>query len=173
MRITFFNHTTEVVEICTAYWEVNSEGEFSFSTTAIGKRYGLTANKITQIAKEYSCAYSDSLKCCSCSVSYQYENRTDYYSAIKITTWTCKNCLANEKIILDEKKKIVLSHEFISQRKNCPLSIERLDVRSAILLLSLIRYAANEDLTFINEYFTNKTERFSPDTDDRINRVRA
>ncbi len=76
--------------------------------------------------------------------------------------------MEDEKLIADERKKIILSHEFMQQRTHNPLSIECLEVRSTVLLLSLIRYAANEDLTFINEYGTNTTDRFSPDTDDDV-----
>lgn len=172
MNVTCYDSRPEIVQICTDYWEVNGDGEFLHSTSVIGKNYGLSANKITQIAKEYSGAYSTSLVCSSCSTPYQYQNRTDYYSVAKINTWVCNDCLANEEIILEEKKKIILSHDFTKQRENHPLSIDQLDLRTAVLLLSLIRYGANEDLTFINEYFSNKTDRFSPDTDDDLDFLR-
>lgn len=100
LRVTCFNDAPEIIQISTAYWEINSQGEFLHSTGEIGKKYGISANKVTQIAKEYSSACSDSLICISCSSPYRYENRTDYYSAIKINTWTCNICLSNEKELL-------------------------------------------------------------------------
>ena len=172
MKVICSNNNPDIVQICNAYWEINTLGEFLQSTTAIGKRFGVSSNKVTQIAKEHGCAYSDNLVCSSCSIPYRYENRTDYLSAIKISDWSCNICLSNEKQIIDERKKTILFQDFIKQRENYPLSIERLNVRRAVLLLSLIRYGANEDLTFINEYLTNKTDRFSPDTDDDVDFIR-
>ncbi|KTD62397.1 hypothetical protein [Legionella shakespearei] len=172
MKVTCFDNRPEIIQICADYWEIDNNGEFLHNTSAIGKKYGLSANKITQIAKEYSCAYSSTLYCSSCSIPYQYVNRTDYQSTTEINCWTCNDCLANEKMLLNEKKQIVLSHEFTKQQENHPLSIERLNVRLSILLLSLIRYGANEDLTFINEYLTNRTDRLSPDDDDDIDFIR-
>jgi hypothetical protein len=46
LKITFFDDTTEIIEICKAYWEVNTDGEFLFSTSVIGKKHGLSANKL-------------------------------------------------------------------------------------------------------------------------------
>ncbi|MCW8470649.1 hypothetical protein OQJ19_08290 [Fluoribacter gormanii] len=172
MKVTCFDNRPEIIQICADYWEIDNNGEFLHNTSVIGKKYGLSANKITQIAKEYSCAFSDSIICSSCSAPYKYVNRTDYQSKIEINSWTCTDCLANEEIILNEKKQLVLSHQFKTQQKNYPLSIERLNVRLSLLLLSLIRYGANEDLTFINEYLTNRTDRFSPDDDDDIDFIR-
>lgn len=168
MKVTCFDNRPEIVQICADYWEIDKSGAFLHNTSEIGKKYGLSSTKVTQIAKEYSCASSNSLICSSCSVPYQYVNRTDYHSKMEINDWTCKDCLADEEVILNEKKQRIISYEFREQQKNSPLSIERLDVRLSVLLLSLIRYGANEDLTYINEYLNSKNDRLSPDEDDYI-----
>ncbi len=184
LKITYFNVSAEKIEICSEYWELNNNGEFLHQVSAIGEKYGLSSYEVVQIAKEdcqaFSCVYS----CANCNSPYQYESRKDYLSKIKYwkNNWICRNCLSKKQLDIEKKEKAIkeqkiadqekieniLSNKFIYQQDNVPLSIDTLDIRSAVLLLSLIRYSANEELTYINEFSVNSVDRFSPDSDDDL-----
>ena len=171
----------QIIKICRAYWEIDSDDEsFLYKIKDIAIKFDISQNEIIQIAKKFCVANSSTIFCKTCEQPYIYSNRSDYTSSLyRRSPWVCNKCIINEqKKIADRKQEIendkqrILIKEFNEHRLNHPVILSELNVRSAVLLLSLIRFGANEDLSYIHEHLINKTALFSPDTREDMNFLR-
>lgn len=152
----------EYEDICRLYWELESEGKFTYKVSEIAKIFGLKTNQIPNIIKKSCIAYSSTVRCILCDEAYQLVGRNDFdthnYNGRK---WKCKDCLKSEhdNIVLSRQNKI---KELIERMQTKPIDIENLSLKECVYLLALIRHSADEMLVGFHAVSTNKIEQLMP-----------
>jgi hypothetical protein len=171
MEIDILSDDPDIQKICTDYWKTDENGNFEFTLAQMSNTYNVKSSEIQQISKSYSIAYSDYTLCTNCNEPYTYSSRQDYKNFRKRDDWTCFDCLEiKESIIKENKYELLKSHYEKSCEKE--IVINELSVKHAVFLSSLIRFAANEDLTQILAYDEIKTDSLSPTEDYSISIIR-
>ena len=153
IQITLQTDDPDLINICSAYWELNTAGEFIHKTTDLAKNANVRVYDITQWAKEYSKVFFEEIVCDSCEQPRPVQSRADYSSAQSY--WTCDDCIDAQReeeriqheIELDERREKVLS--VYGDVKRAEIPIETLSLSHAVYLLSLMRFALSEDTSYL------------------------
>jgi hypothetical protein len=162
MNVDIFSEDKKVLEICTTYWAVDEYGQFDATVADITSRFGINSSSLLKLVKNNSAAYSDEVFCKICQAPYQFINRTDYNNFSTPVHWICTDCQVLQQTNMEKEQRDALQRTLEARITNA-LTVDDLSFRQAVYLLALIRFAANEELSIINPYETNKIQCFSPD----------
>lgn len=163
----------EYEDICRLYWELESEGKFTYKVSDIAKIFGLKTSQIPNIIKKTCVAYSNTVHCDICETAYELTGRNDYDSHhYRHAYWKCNNCLEDEK---EEQLKIRKQQiiKFIDSTQVDPIDLSELTLKESVYLLSFIRHSANEMLTGFNAVRENQTEQLMPQPNSDAELIRT
>jgi hypothetical protein len=149
-------------EVCRWYWRIGDGNKFAFSLADIGTAFHLAPGKIpAAVAKDCS-AFTRSDACDGCGKTRPFLNRHDYQARRARGAgayWACQECkqAAQEGQENAKKQAAIDRYQAVQEVVNAkieddPLDILDMSLRDAIYLLSLIRYAASEDLSHIKPF---------------------
>lgn len=162
MRIKILQEDKKVVDICSRYWEIGDDGSFLWKVADIAKDFSVSSHEIQKVVKACSIAYSNHVNCVSCDKPYIYKSRQSYSAENPSKEWLCANCAEKKKEFEVAEKRNLIVRE-LEAKKATPCTLESLGIRYAVFLLALVRYSANENLSYLDEFASNRTEPFSPD----------
>ena len=162
MHVEIYEDNGDISEICSMYWALDEDGDFVYKVKEIAENFGTSTNGVVKTAKTNSASFSENLFCSVCEEPYQYQSRGGYLSSTEDKEWTCAECRGNHKKILNDKKIRTIENSLEFFRQNYP-ELDDLSFRHAVFLLSLIRFCGSEDLSYIEQYDSNKTGLLSPD----------
>jgi hypothetical protein len=162
MNVDIFSRDKRISEICSTYWAVDEHGQFNVTVAEITNLFGINSASLLKLVKGNCAAYSDEVFCKICQEPYQFINRSNYNNFSSPASWICSDCQAQQHSNKEEEHRNTLLN-ILKSRATDALFVDDLSFRQAVYLLALIRFAANEDLSFISPYETNKTQYLSPD----------
>ncbi|WP_027858748.1 hypothetical protein [Marinobacterium jannaschii] len=162
LELTFLTEDETIREACKLYWARSPDGQFIHSVKGVATLTGIPTSKIPQLTKKHCRASTDDISCSECEESYVFTNRTDYVNSQNADRdWVCSPCLEAIREIEEaelferqqaetKKKREILANVLQRRKDNNELRPEELNARECIQLLSLIRYAASEDISYIH-----------------------
>lgn len=170
----------KIKSICSRYWSINSEGEFSEANTKqICQDFDLTNYKLTKIIQEYSTVTSETYKCDGCNKPWEVTSRTQYLDSVKnrarlrYRNNICDSCKEKERLqaieqaklekIEAEKRMLLARDELISiNGERPPFCLEDLEFKELVFLKTLLDHSGSETLESINPYNENPGIRVAP-----------
>ena len=163
MRIVvhIFADSKEIEDLCKKYWQSDDGKKFSYTVKEISKAFNIKWANILKIVSKNCIAYSEEDVCFNCGAPRKLKSRSDFLerkSYYPWSSWKCADCKEDEKqqelqrLQQADKIRYALIDYDLKNSKEKGIDIEKLTFEDGIYLLSLIRTAGSEDLTFIHPY---------------------
>lgn len=162
LEIEFLTNSKALIDLCTKYWKSDNGKKFSYTVAQISEEFEIPRTKLLYIINENCIVYSNEDPCINCGAPRSFRSRNDYLerkSYYRRFTWKCEDCIETEKEIEEQQRQLAdsLRYDLINNELNIVKTDGIIDIKDftfeqAIYLLSLIRFAGSEDLTFINPH---------------------
>ena len=149
----------KIIDVCKRYWSFNpSSRKFNEPVSSIAHECGLSPKGLLDVVKSNATAYLQDVKCYSCLNKYQLKSRTDFISKLSsyrnYDSYQCPEC--REKEIYEEtqrqlkkrkeqedNKRSIIQREY-SNVEYYSLSVDKIDLKTAVYLISLLRCCSDE-----------------------------
>ena len=135
----------KIAELCRLYWAVDSEGMYLHTVKELTEQFGLGPGQVNQLVRNGSKALTVHRKCPRCENGFLVQSRTELVQSQRWPISNCKECQTELAAIRERKTKeleaaqratIVATFPVVEGN---PISVEDLDIRSAMTLGALIR----------------------------------
>lgn len=157
LNLVIFNDDELVINLCQNYWELNQDSKFSKTIKEVTAESGLGQKELLKLIGDECEAGSTEVFCQICKSPCTFKNRNDFLEKQRQLYWYSQNWLCNDcelkKELEEEKERQDKINEYrnLIQKKYSyvanEVNPEDLSLESAVYLLSLIRFCANEDIT--------------------------
>lgn len=157
IRLELLTSDDDSIQICTRYWEVDEQGNFTYKLSDLAKMQNLSSRELSKFVSQSCQALSIKDVCSGCGTPYVYKSRSDFQERIRYhrDDWLCANCMEQERVrqralqIAEEERQRTLINTNFSSVEKIPIDLSQLTFEHAVYLLSLIRLAASEDFSHI------------------------
>lgn len=157
IRLEFLTGDSYIRSICEQYWLLDSEQSgFVYAASSIAKELGKNTAHLSKYISQNTLAFHTELNCSICGTDYPLDNRTDFARVGNIAEWVCNSCQSNLKRqeqessrqVAERRRQLIQEHFILSADRS--INISDLSLDNAVYLLSLIRYAASEDFSYLH-----------------------
>ena len=157
IQLEFFTGDSNVIQICTYYWELDEQMNFPNKLTDLANMQNLSTRELSKFVSQNCRALSTKDVCSGCRDPYVYKTRSDFQQRIRYphTNWLCPTCIEQERarqkalqIAEEEQQREMVNSTFSSVEKT-PIDLGEITFEDAVYLLSFIRLAASEDFTHL------------------------
>ena len=140
--------TTEdprIAELCRLYWAAGSDGQYLHTVKELTERFGLRSGQANQLVRDNSEAFSVHHRCPRCGKGLIVHSRTDLAQFQRYPASDCRQCKTELMAVQERQTKereatrraaIIATFPVVDSN---PISVQDLDIRSAITLGALIR----------------------------------
>lgn len=145
MELAIATDDGEIAELCRLYWALDPAGEYQYTVKELTERFALASGQVNQLVRSNSRATTVDRRCPRCEKGYLIQSRTELTQSHRWPERTCKECEAELTAVRERKTKeleasrrssVIATFSIVDGN---PISVEDLDLRSAMTLGALIR----------------------------------
>lgn len=179
--LSLFTADPEQVALCQEYWATDAEGNFVNTVKALGARYDISPNRVSQTVSSLSEARSTQIQCEACGEGVVVRSRQsllDLHKWPRRQGFECRRCQsAREQARLEaanqlEHDRRLYLEDDLAVREDDPIGLDDISLTEAVTLLALIRSPEH----FVNEALvplSRRDEPLAPTTDFGLELVKS
>lgn len=165
-----------IADLCKLYWTIDSYGQYTYTVKELAQRFGLKSGQVNAVVRDHSRAFTLHQICPRCEKGFLVRNRSELTASRGWAENKCEDCRAElaatqerQTKELEETCRAAVISTFPVAEGN-PISIEDLDIRSAMTLCALIRDGENHEGGIIPPLAT-RSQALAPSLDVEIELV--
>lgn len=135
----------EIADLCKLYWATDADGQYLHAVKELTERFGLKSGQVNQLVRNNSEAFTLDRTCPRCDKGFPVHSRTELTQSAYWPDSACGKCRTELAAIQERKSDELRSAQRATIISTCaiternPISLEDIDLRSAMALGALIR----------------------------------